>query len=263
MIKRPLLFMLLLAGTMVLTYQASATESPELRELIKAHVDAMGGWKNWDAVESIRLTGNIERDGQSIEFCIVKKRPHQIRATITIPIPGSDKEAMQMIRAHNGKQAWAATRRAGAQELKQQKITGQAAADLLAEATVLPSLIHLWRSGATLDRRPNSTEAGQEHIVIQATPEKSDSVYTFYLHSKNLRILHYTQLSSDGTSTRTTFDVYQPRNGLLFPEKTRIESEQTGTSIMLTRNVEIGIGIYDDYFENIHRTTPNLLSQTH
>ena len=199
MIKRPLLFMLFHAVTMVLTHQASATESPELRKLIKAHVDAMGGWKNWYAIESIRLTGNIERDGQTIEFCIVKKRPQQIRATITIPIPGSDNEAMQMIRAHDGKQAWAATRRAGAQELKQQKITGQAAADLLAEATVLPSLIHLWRSGATLDRRPNSTEAGQELIVIQATPTDTSSVYTFYLHIDNYRILHYTQLNADGT----------------------------------------------------------------
>ena len=199
MIKRPLLFMLFHAVTMVLTHQASATESPELRKLIKAHVDAMGGWKNWYAIESIRLTGNIERDGQTIEFCIVKKRPQQIRATITIPIPGSDNEAMQMIRAHDGKQAWAATRRAGAQELKQQKITGQAAADLLAEATVLPSLIHLWRSGATLDRRPNSTEAGQELIVIQPTPTDTSSVYTFYLHIDNYRILHYTQLNADGT----------------------------------------------------------------
>jgi len=263
MIKRPLLFMLFLAVTMVLTHQASATESPELRELIKAHVDAMGGWKNWNAIESIRLTGNIERDGQTIEFCIVKKRPQQIRATITIPIPGSDNEAMQMIRAHDGKQAWAATRRAGAQELKQQKITGQAAADLLAEATVLPSLIHLWRSGATLDRRPNSTEAGQELIVIQATPTDTSSVYTFYLHIENYRILHYTQLNADGTNTRTTLDNYRTFNGVLFPENTRIESKQTGTSIMAIRNIEIGIGIYDDYFENIHRTTPNLLSQMH
>jgi hypothetical protein len=263
MIKRPLLFMLLLAATMVLTYQASATENPQLRKILKAHADAMGGWKNWSQIESIRQTGNIERDGQTIEFCIVKKRPHQIRATITIPIPGSDNEAMQMIQAHDGKQAWSATRRAGGQELNQQKLTGQAAADLLAEATVLPSLIHLWRSGATLDRLPNSTQAGQEQIVIQATPTDTSSVYTFYLHSENFRVLHYTQLNTDGTNIQTTLNHYRTFNGLLFPETTRIESKQTGISSMVTHDIEIGIGIYDDYFENIHRATPNLLSQMH
>jgi hypothetical protein len=139
MINRPLLFMLLLAVTMALIYQASATESRELRELI---------------------------------------------------------------RAQNGKQACAAIRRAGEQEL-----TGQAA-DLLAEATVLPSLINLWQSGATLDRRPNSTETGKELIVIQATPTDTSSIYTFYLHTENFRVLHYTQLDADGTKIRTTLDDY-------------------------------------------------------
>jgi hypothetical protein len=83
------------------------------------------------------------------------------------------------------------------------------------------------------------------------------------LHIENYRILHYTQLNADGTNTRTTLDNYRTFNGVLFPENTRIESKQTGTSIMAIRDIEIGIGIYDDYFENIHRTTPNLLSQMH
>ena len=106
MIKKPLLFMLFLAGTLALTYPARASETPELRKILKSHVDAMGGWKNWSQIGSIRQTGTIEREGQTVDFCIVKKRPNMIRATLTMAIPGKEDEAVQVIRAHDGRVLW-------------------------------------------------------------------------------------------------------------------------------------------------------------
>jgi hypothetical protein len=55
----------------------------------------MGGLRNWSQVESIRLSGTIERDGQTVDIVIIKKRPNQIRATVTIPLPNDPDNKVQ------------------------------------------------------------------------------------------------------------------------------------------------------------------------
>ena len=82
----------------------------------------MGGLANWSQIESIQLNGTIERDGKTVDFVIIKKRPDQIRATVTMPVPGKEDEAIQLIRAHDGKSAWTATRLSGAPEMQKEKL---------------------------------------------------------------------------------------------------------------------------------------------
>lgn len=247
MIKRPLLFMLLLAGTMVLTYQASAIESPELRKILKAHVDTMGGWMHWNDVESIRSTGTLERDGQQIEFCIIKKRPQQIRATLTIPIPESDDEAMQIIQAHDGRNAWAGTRRAGDARLNKTELTDSQAQALLNDASVLPKLIQLWRAGAPMEILQHPSARNHECTTLKVTSTTADDIYIFLL-DQNYKVTSYTHTTHDQQTTQTHLSHYKQIDGLYLPMHMEIHSEQTGRSIMTTKAIVIGVGIYEDYF---------------
>ena len=149
----------------------------------------MGGLGNWNQVESIRLGGSIERNGMQLEMVVIKKRPDQIRVTISVQNQGV--ETMQIIRAHDGKYAWTATRRAGAPEMQTQKLSQEAADEMLADTGVLPPLIKFWRAGATLNLLPSVRIKDELHYVVQATPVDSTSSYTFYIsEEKNLHLEH-------------------------------------------------------------------------
>jgi len=234
----------------LLTFTSSAiyaADDPELRAILHKHWEAMGG-NNWLKVESIRLNGTIERDGQVVDICIVKKRPNQIRATITLPLPGSDDEKLQVIRAHDGKTAWTATRLAGAPEMKKEELPPEAAAELLADAGVLPPLIKLWREGAALKLLDPTEIAGQAALTIQAPTQDSRQGYTFYLDKESYRLIAYESRENSGKTTKTTLSDYVTGGGIYLAKHNIIETPATGRSVMKTDSFEIGVGIYREYF---------------
>lgn len=233
--------------TCTLHSAAGATDEPQLREILSKHWEAMGGMSNWSKVESIRLNGTIERDGQLVDICIVKKRPNQIRATVTLPLPGSDEEQLQVIRAHDGKTAWTATRLAGAPEMLKEELPSEAAAELLADAGVLPPLIKLWREGAEFELLESKVIDG-ENAYSLGTKSKAPLQYTFSLSSDSYQLLAYDSIKHDGSITRTTFTGFVKEEGVLIPLESVVESPATGTSTMTTNSVEVGVGIYKEYF---------------
>lgn len=234
--------------TVTLHSVAATTDNPQLRTILNKHWEAMGGTRNWLKVESVRLNGTIERKGQTVDICIVKKRPNQIRATITLPIPGSEDEKLQVIRAHDGKHAWTATRIAGAPEMHQEELPPEAAAELLADAGVLPPLIKLWREGAELELLKLTQFEGQVAIVIQSKMSGSDLVNTFYLDRETYRIIAFESLNNAGVVTKTTLEDYTSESGIYLPKKSVIESSATGRSVIHTDSIQVGVGIYREYF---------------
>lgn len=219
----------------------------ELREILDKHLETMGGIHNWSKVESIRLNGTIERDGQLVDICIVKKRPNQIRATVTLPLPDSDEEKLQIIRAHDGKTAWTATRLAGAPDMVKEELPPEAAAELLADAGVLPPLIKLWRDGTELELLESKIVNGENAYRLR-TKAKAPLQYTFYVSSDSYQLLAYDSIKNDGTSIRTTLAGFVQDNGVLIPRESIIESPATGTSTMTANSIEVGVGIYQEYF---------------
>lgn len=242
---RPLIF------TLTLSLSLNAVEDPELGRILKAHVDAMGGWRAWTKVESIRLTGTIERDGQEVDFCIIKKRPNQIRATITMPIPGNEEEFVQLIRAHDGKKAWTATRLAGGDELNQKPLNETAAKDLLNEAAVLPKLIHVWQKGATLEFQGSKLYENRPHYRILAKEQDHGHSTEFLLDQETLTLSYYRTSSEAEIVSQTTLSGYREQDEVLIPAHTEIDSSKTGRTLIHVQEVTLGVGIYEDYFEAV------------
>lgn len=222
--------------------------SSELQNILMQHWAAMGGMRNWSKVDSIRLNGSIERDGQLVDICIVKKRPNQIRATVTLPLPGNDEEKLQVIRAHDGNTAWTATRVAGAPEMIKEELPPEAAGKLLADAGVLPPLIKLWREGVAIELLGTEVIAGQDAYKIKTAIEAGQQ-YTFYLSSESYLLLAYDSTDKNGSIDRTSISDFMKEAGVLIPRSSVIESTATGTSTMRTKSVQIGVGIYKEYFE--------------
>ena len=236
---------LLLALSLLLSLSLHGVEDPQLKKILNAHVEAMGGWRAWNKVESIRLTGIIERDSESVDFCIIKKRPNQIRATIPMPIPGNEEEFVQLIRAHDGKEAWTATRIAGGRELNQQPLDEIAASELLEESILLPRLVDLWQNGAQLDLLPSTSK---ENIEISAKSTDKDIEHSFILDRRTYYVVECcVQQNSQGT-TRSKYKSHGSYSDIVIPTEILISTDQTGDTVMSVATVEIGVGIYDDYF---------------
>lgn len=248
---RPLLLSLSLVTIQTSVFHSAyAVEKPELKKILNAHVEAMGGWRAWNNVESIRLTGTIERDGQEVDFCIIKKRPNQIRATITMPIPGNEEEYVQLIRAHDGKKAWTATRLAGGQELDQQPLHGTAAQDLLEEAAVLPKLIHTWQNGASMQLTGITQREGQRLYKITAQLVSEDKEIQFLLNKDDYLLREYSTFTADDHVLISNIRLhdFQEDSDVLIARRVEITAENTGETVMLIDEAEPGVGIYDEYF---------------
>ena len=228
----------------------NAADGALIRTTLQRHWEAMGG-NNWLKVESIQLKGTIERDGQIVDVYIVKKRPNQIRATVTrdLSLPGNEKQQVQMIRAHDGETGWTGTRLAGTSGMVKEKLPPDAAAELLADAGVLPRLIKLWRGGAELTRLDVREIEGRKVLPIQAREKDSPLSYTFFLDNKTFRLNGYESRNSLGAVTTVKLDDYIVDAGVYLAKKSTIESSATGRSVMQADTVEVGVGIYDDYFK--------------
>jgi len=227
---------------------ATAVEDPALDTILQKHLEAMGGLNNWNRIESIQLNGTIERDGRTVDIVIVKKRPNQIRATVTVPIPGKEDEAFQVIRAHDGKTAWTATRLAGAPEMQKEELPANAADALLADAGTLPPLIKFWRQGADLELLGTETIDGASNFAVRAASEDLPYEYTFHISDESYLVTHYESTHPTEGMSKTILDDYREEQNILVPRLVIIDSPQTGQSVMTTPSVKIGVGIYEEYF---------------
>jgi outer membrane lipoprotein-sorting protein len=232
----------------VFAQSAATAEEPTLNEILQKHLEAMGGLRNWSQVESIRLSGTIERDGQTVDIVIIKKRPNQIRATVTIPLPNDPDNKVQIIRAHDGKNAWTATRLAGNQEMVKKPITGQDADDLLADAGVLPPLIGLWRGGEKITLIDSDSFEGESAFVIEVKANDESHKQRFYLSTDSFRTIGRVTYEPTGI-TKTILSDYQENGGVYLPSCSLITAQSTGQSKMQTQSIKIGVGIYEEYFE--------------
>ena len=87
------------------SFPAHANEDPELQRILKVHVDAMGGWRAWNKVESIRYIGVITQNDVKYRFCSLKKAPNLVRTTVDIPQKNGNYK-MQLVVLHDGENYW-------------------------------------------------------------------------------------------------------------------------------------------------------------
>ena len=225
----------------------SEREEHELRSILSKHWEAVGGMRNWSKIESIQLNSTVEREGKIVDICIVKKEPNQIRATVTLPIPGDEENELQIIRAHNGETAWTATRVAGAETMTQEELSPEAARQLLIDAGVLPPLIKVWREGTELELAQSATVDEQSCFVIQ-TVDTGPSRTTFYVNSESFDLVGYEFHDASGKTNRTTIRDYKSVSGIRLPKTTIIESPDTGRSTVTLVSAKVGVGIFREYF---------------
>lgn len=207
----------------------------------------MGGMYNWNQVESIRLAGTIERDGRTADIVIIKKRPNQIRATITLPPQDEHKEPYQIIRAHDGKHAWTALRQAGAPKLSAQELDTVSAEALLNDSSILPRLINLQQQKCKFTLLGVTRIDGRQAYAIVATPTESTS-QTFYIDTDTFQTIRYATETTT-SKTFTSLEDYTKKAGVVIPRRSVITATDSTQTIIKIDSIEIGPGIYNEYFK--------------
>lgn len=228
-----------------------------LEEILNKHVKAMGGWKNWKEVESIRTVGIVERENKEFPIVIIKKRPNLLRATVKIPTTNHESE-MRVVRAFDGDQAWSATYFAGNRDFNKEYLSQAAAQDLVMDAGVLPPLIKFWQEGAILKIIGHKMINGDPHYMIEAKFRDFPNKYVFYLSPKNYLVSQYDSIDDSAGITRTVLKDYVTEQGVRIPKLTITYSEKIGSTFITTKSIKIGVGIHQEYFQaEIVRSTQN------
>ena len=220
-----------------------------LQKLLMHHMDAMGGWRNWNQVESICTRGIITRDNKNFPLVVVKKKPHLVRATVTLPAHKDNNAKIQVIRGHDGLAAWSAMRLVGELDIQKEALSKDDADELYAETGVLPPLIKFWQEDAAIQLLGLATIEGTLHYKLRVQPIGMDSHYVFYLSSVDHRVHQYEYVKNNIIVNRVFLKEYAEHKGVVVPMIIITQSELTGDSIVTTSSVEIGVGIYNDYFD--------------
>lgn len=220
----------------------------EITEILNQHVEAMGGWFNWNGVESIRTVGIIKREDQQFPIVIIKKRPNLIRATVRISM-GDDDSEMRVVRAYDGERAWTAAYPVGNRDFKKEYLSQAEAQDLLPDAGVLPPLIKFWQEDAALSILGQSIIDGEAHYMVEAKPKGFPNKYVFYLSLETFHVSQYDKIDASTGRTRTLLKDYTYEQGIYIPKRSITHSEKMGSTMVTTLSNKIGVGIYKEYFQ--------------
>jgi hypothetical protein len=124
----------------------------------------------------------------------------------------------------------------------------QAAVELLAEAGVYPPLMKLWQANEKLQLTDTSMIENERVFVIE-TPPTSATAHCFYVSTESYRTIAIQSTSGDGT-TLTHLSGYQKTDNVYLPTRIHVKAPQTGESTIKTDSIQVGVGIYDEYFQN-------------
>ena len=256
MLHSKLLFLLSvgLLSILPLQLQAGTPEALSLNEILQRHTEAVGGLYHWQKVESLKLIGTVERDGQLADICIIKKRPNKIRATVTLINPAQPSQTIQLIRAHNGTEAWSAQRVKGIQTSEKQILSTGEAQSLLNDANILPPLLNATQGNTTITLESPQQIANNEVYTIKATASKSNEATLFYVDSKTFHVVKSIH-TTEYCKTTTLFAEYEKINELYFPRVRTIQDKGENTSILNVSSINIGVGIYEEYFKDIEHAS--------
>lgn len=226
-----------------------SAENYNLRDIILRHTKAMGGLANWNDVQSLRLNGQISQGEAIYPIVIIKKRPLQIRTTISIPKDTTSNNFVQVVFASDGKDFWQSTKQNG--ELLLKKAVDESSSRMLSrDAPVLPILMHAWQANEQLYIKGRVAHEERNILVLGIDAPLSSFNQLFYLDIDSFELCGYRLTCSNFHSEVTLYN-YQKIDGLKFPLQSTIHDSRTGISHLLTESVTVGVGIYEEYFKGL------------
>mgnify|MGYP005865522269 CR=1 FL=1 len=127
------------------------------------------------------------------------------------------------------------------------EITGTDAQNLLEDAGVLPKLFRLWRANEPLQLVGLGQFEGEEAYIIEFDHAADAPQLRFYLSPESYRTIRH-EVRTPESTVLTRLLAYQEKAGVYLPTHSEIIAPGTGRSVVRIESIQIGVGIYDEYF---------------
>jgi len=181
-------------------------------ELAAKNVEAKGGLDKIDAIKSLRLSGTLRVNGDSVELALVTlvKRPHSIRSDATL-------QSLTLVQAYDGTQAWQINPFQGRKDAERMspddaKGFGEDAADFDGVLVVYQ------KKGYTLDYLGTEDVDGTEAHKLRVTRPNGDVTYVYLDPDAFLEIRAVDRRFAHGVPNETITDYgdYEKVDGVYF-----------------------------------------------
>ena len=212
-------------------------------EVISSHVDAIGGYDNLKAIETIEINGDMKMGGMEFPFIVYMKRPGKVLLESTI-------QGKTMKRAYDGEIAWMINPFAGTGD--PEKLDEGQTKFLKSMADIDGALVDYQDKGSTVELIGKEDFEGTEVYNIKLVDEYGDT-FNYYLDAENYLILKETskrKLGEKEIETETITGDFKDVNGIMMPFMIEVESDANpmGTQTILLDKVNQNVTIDDNIF---------------
>jgi len=213
-----MLLALLLAAT-----SAAPAKALTVDEIVARHLEARGGAKNLEALQSLEVTGKVLFGGDDFsvnaEFASLRKRPDKIRTEATL-------QGLTAIDAYDGKESWSVDPFQGRRDPF--RTTADEARGLGQDADIAGPLIGWKEKGHQVSYIGTEDVDGTAALKLRVALKGGDVAYVYLDPDYFLEIRRVTERRVRGAErvTETDFGSYVLVNGVQVP--TSIESGRKG-----------------------------------
>jgi len=175
-----------------------------------AYLEANGGEEQMENVQSVRTTGQMEIDGQTIPFFSLKRRPNQSLTTLKMP-------EYELTYVVNGDQIWQRIMVPGKDPILELK-TGDQAEEIGRMGVFFDPLarVLIFGEGAVESLSPSSW-MGTETIKIEFQTNEGSMRAAAYVEVQTMHPLALIEELPDGRERKVIYSDYRSINGMQEP----------------------------------------------
>ena len=207
----------LLIGSALFALTSTAQEkAPKVTEtvdtLVAKNIEAKGGAKALQAMQSLQLKGKLLVNDGQMEFAYTqtKKRPENVRSELTL-------QGMTMVQAYDGKDGWKISPFQGRKD--PEKMSADDTKSLIEEAEIDGPLVNWKEKGSTVEYLGTEDIDGTMAHKLKVLRKNGDVNYVYLDPDHFLEIRVVTQRTVQGAQMETETDLgeYEKIGGVYIP----------------------------------------------
>lgn len=240
---------LLISATLFLCSIGVSHAEYSADSIIQKNLEAKGGAKQWDKIETISLKGIMKMNGIEFPFEMIKKRPNKIFTAFKM-------QGIQGKQVYNGKIGWMVMPFLGKPE--PEEMADDQLKDFKKQADIDGPLKNYKAKGNTIEYIGGSDMEGTSVVELKVTEKDGDVSSIFFDTESMLEIKTHSKVVRMGTTMEvsTTIGDYKNIDGILFPHSsTTSMSGSIGGQEVLINSVIINAEV-DDAIFNMPVTQP-------
>jgi hypothetical protein len=214
-------------------------------EIVAKTLQARGGADKLKAIKSLRLTGSIVTEGESLGFVQIQKRPNKLRRDISI-------QGVILSRGFDGQRGWEKAPAQGSNESMVNVLQGQELEDLRSEADFDGILMDYKQKGYKIELSGKEPVVGKDAYRLKVTL-KDGAVRNIFIDAASfleVKVAGTTQRDGASADFELLLSDYRKVQGIMFPFsfENRLTGGGPGNQKLALEKVEFNSIIEDSDF---------------